>query len=116
MNLGVSLGLARLDPVEAAERVTVRTTHSPAHDGSALMRGTDQQPGWMFNYLSRSERVPPDHFAARDSPDHRSHPRAALAAPRNPLCSTSRPTPFRASQPLKVRRRDRLGGLLHEYE
>ncbi len=30
-------------------------------EGSVLMRGDDQQTGWMFSYVSPEERVPADH-------------------------------------------------------
>src|SRR5919106_681782 len=34
---------------------------APTHEGSRLMRGTDDQPGSMFSYVSLEERVPQDH-------------------------------------------------------
>ena len=34
---------------------------APTHEGSEPMRGSDDQPGSMFSYVSLEERVPPDH-------------------------------------------------------
>src|SRR5262245_5545883 len=35
--------------------------HAPTFEGSGPMRGSDDQPGSMFSYVSLEERVPPDH-------------------------------------------------------
>src|ERR1041384_4038777 len=35
--------------------------HAPIHEGSRRMRGSDDQPGAMFSYVSPEERVPADH-------------------------------------------------------
>lgn len=34
--------------------------HAPV-EGSPLMRGSDEQPGYLFSYVSAEARVPPDH-------------------------------------------------------
>jgi transposase len=35
--------------------------HAPTHEGSRSMRGSDEQTGAMFSYVSLEERVPSDH-------------------------------------------------------
>ena len=36
--------------------------HAPSEEeGSDLMRGSDEQPGYLFSYVSAEARVPADH-------------------------------------------------------
>ena len=44
------------------DTVIVPSYHAPtAREGSDVMRGSDEQPGYLFSYVSADARVPPDH-------------------------------------------------------
>jgi hypothetical protein len=41
--------------------------HAPV-EGSPLMRGSDEQPGYLFSYVSAEARVPQDHLSLPNIP------------------------------------------------